>query len=111
MQRSCAYGCVASLEETREAIDGWDGLLLAYGVCFVPVLFAVLIGFNLNTWAHKRINYTFIFGTCTPIPLSIYHPYTVPLSELDTRTRLDHREYFEVCHAKGFLRECYLNAS
>lgn len=64
-------------QSTRDAIPGWDGLLFIYGVLAVPVVFALLVGLNLLVWARARINYVFIF-------------------ELDLRTRLDHREYFQV---------------
>ncbi|KAK7034489.1 Xenotropic and polytropic retrovirus receptor 1 [Paramarasmius palmivorus] len=64
-------------EETREAIEGWDGLLLAYGILVVPVVFTLLVGLNLSVWSRSRINYVFIF-------------------ELDPRTKLDYREYFEL---------------
>ncbi|KAF8637930.1 hypothetical protein AX17_002551 [Amanita inopinata Kibby_2008] len=60
----------------REQIPAWDALLFTYGVFFIFVLFSILISLNLLVWAHFRINYIFIF-------------------ELDTRTRLDHREYLE----------------
>uniref|UniRef100_A0A0W0FTA8 Signal transduction protein n=1 Tax=Moniliophthora roreri TaxID=221103 RepID=A0A0W0FTA8_MONRR len=63
--------------ETREEIEGWDGLLFAYAILVVPVVFTLLVGLNLLVWSRSRINYAFIF-------------------ELDTRTRLDYREYFEL---------------
>ncbi|KAF7360315.1 Signal transduction protein [Mycena venus] len=70
-------GIAHSFEHTtREAIPGWDGLLFIYGVLAVPTVFALLVGLNLLVWARARINYVFIF-------------------ELDLRTRLDHREYFQ----------------
>lgn len=73
-----ADGIVKSFQpETRAAIPSWDGLLFVYGIFLVPVLFSLLIGLNLLVWHKARINYTFIF-------------------ELDLRTRLDYREYFEV---------------
>ncbi|KAK7012689.1 signal transduction protein [Favolaschia claudopus] len=62
--------------DTRNNIPGWDGLLFIYGVLAVPTFFAVLVGLNILVWARARINYVFIF-------------------ELDLRTRLDHREYFQ----------------
>lgn len=63
--------------ETRNAIPGWNGLLFMYGVLLVPVLFGLLLGLNLLVWARSSINYVFIF-------------------ELDTSTRLDYRQYFEI---------------
>ncbi|KAF5390741.1 hypothetical protein D9757_004545 [Collybiopsis confluens] len=71
-------GIVASFQpETRAQIPNWDGLLFAYGVISIPVFFSLLVGVNLLVWSRSRINYVFIF-------------------ELDPRTRLDHREYFEI---------------
>ncbi|KAK0474204.1 EXS family-domain-containing protein [Armillaria novae-zelandiae] len=43
---------------------------------FRSVIFSLLVGLNILVWARARINYVFIF-------------------ELDYRTQLDHREYFE----------------
>ncbi|KAF5353642.1 hypothetical protein D9757_013185 [Collybiopsis confluens] len=60
-------GIVASFQpETRAQIPNWDGLLFAYGVISIPVFFSLLVGVNLLVW------------------------------KLDPRTRLDHREYFEI---------------
>lgn len=64
-------------QTTRDQIPGWDGLLFAYSILLVPVIFSLLVGVNILVWARARINYVFIF-------------------ELDYRTQLDHREYFEV---------------
>ena len=67
----------------------------------VPVIFSSLIGVNLLVWNNSRINYVFIFGVfrwsyllvgCAADPV-------VPHAELDLRTKLDHREYFEVRYA------------
>ncbi|KAF5345945.1 hypothetical protein D9758_011435 [Tetrapyrgos nigripes] len=63
--------------EARSNIPGWDGLLFFYGIFLVPVVFSLLVGLNLAVWSNSRINYIFIF-------------------ELEPRTRLDHREYFEI---------------
>ncbi|KAJ6627863.1 SPX domain-containing protein [Mycena sp. CBHHK59/15] len=83
-----ASGLAHSVEQrTRDAIPGWDGLLFIYGVLAIPVLFALLVGLNLLVWARSRINYVFIF-------------------ELDLRTRLDHREYFQ--HSSGCSLLCVL---
>ncbi|KAF8917968.1 SPX domain-containing protein, partial [Mucidula mucida] len=62
--------------DTRAAIPAWDGLLFVFSVLLVPVVFALLVGTNLLVWSRARVNYVFIF-------------------ELEYRTRLDHREYFE----------------
>ncbi|GLB42048.1 putative EXS family protein [Lyophyllum shimeji] len=71
-------GLHASFQQsTRDAIPGWDGLLFIYGVMLIPVLFSLVVGANLLVWARARINYVFIF-------------------ELDTRTRMDYRQYYEI---------------
>ncbi|KAG6848027.1 hypothetical protein H0H93_004083, partial [Arthromyces matolae] len=73
-----ASGLYASVQaSTRDAIPAWEALLFLYGVVFIPVLFSLLVGINLLVWADARINYVFIF-------------------ELDTRTRIDYREYYEI---------------
>ena len=59
---SCTIGF---REETREEIPGWDGLMFIYGIFFVPTFFSLLVGANLLVWARARINYVFIFGTCS----------------------------------------------
>ncbi|CAK5261977.1 unnamed protein product [Mycena citricolor] len=64
-------------QSTRDAIPGWDGLLMIYGVFLIPVLLGLLVGLNILVWAQCRINYVFIF-------------------EFDLRTRMDHREYFQL---------------
>nr|GAT52934.1 signal transduction protein [Mycena chlorophos] len=64
-------------QDTRNAIPGWDALLLVYGVFLIPVLFSLLVGLNVQVWSNTRINYVFIF-------------------EFDLRTRMDHREYFQI---------------
>ncbi|KAL0960089.1 hypothetical protein HGRIS_011733 [Hohenbuehelia grisea] len=61
---------------TRVELPGWDALLFIYGILFIPTIFSLLVGVNLLVWSLSRINYVFIF-------------------ELDVRTKLDHREYFE----------------
>ncbi|KAI0918737.1 hypothetical protein AcV5_002647 [Taiwanofungus camphoratus] len=63
--------------ETRAEITGWDGLLFVYAIMLVPVVFSFLVGLNVLVWHNARINYVFIF-------------------ELDVRSSLDHREYFEI---------------
>lgn len=52
-------------------------MLEIYSALAIPVVFSLLIGININAWARKRLNYVFIF-------------------ELDLRTAIDPREYFEV---------------
>ncbi|KAL0578222.1 Xenotropic and polytropic retrovirus receptor 1 [Marasmius crinis-equi] len=73
--------------ERRASIVGWDGLLFVYGILFIPVVFALLVGVNLAIWSRSHINYVFIF-------------------ELNPRTRLDYREYFEI-PALLFSTLCY----
>lgn len=64
-----------------------------YAIFLVPTLFAFLVGFNLVVWSASRINYVFIFGK----DLAMSRPlYLINYTEFDVRTRLDHREYFEV---------------
>ncbi|EKM58004.1 uncharacterized protein PHACADRAFT_58738, partial [Phanerochaete carnosa HHB-10118-sp] len=63
--------------DTRQAVPGYDGLLFVYSILLIPVLFSLLLGLNVLVWSKSRINYVFIF-------------------ELDLKTKLDHREYFEV---------------
>lgn len=71
-------GIVRSYQDrTRAAIPAWGSLLYIYAIFLVPTLFAFLVGVNLLVWSTSRINYVFIF-------------------EFDVRTRLDHREYFEI---------------
>lgn len=55
----------------------WGVMLYLYGVLFLPMLFALLVGLNLAAWASARINYVFIF-------------------ELDVLSRIDYRKYFEI---------------
>ncbi|KAI0066844.1 hypothetical protein BV25DRAFT_1249814 [Artomyces pyxidatus] len=62
--------------ETRAAIPGWSSLLFVYAILALPTMFALLVGVDALIWSEARINYVFIF-------------------ELDIRTRVDHREYFE----------------
>lgn len=80
--------------ERRAQIPAWDALLFIYGVFMVPVLFSLLIGITMSIWSNSRINYVFIFGPCV---VYSFHSTRWPDSiELDVRTRLDYREYFEV---------------
>lgn len=62
---------------TREAIPSWGALLYVYATLMVPTVFALLLGLNILVWSRYRINYVFIF-------------------ELDVRSRLDARQYFEL---------------
>jgi len=55
--------CPSVLKQQQHAtIPEWEALLFVYGVLFVPVLFTLLVGFNILAWARARINYVFIFG-------------------------------------------------
>jgi len=69
--------CLSFQPNTRDAIPAWDGLLFVYSVFLVPVVFSLLVGLNLQVWSSSRINYVFIF-------------------ELDIRTKLDHRQFYEL---------------
>jgi len=80
--------------ERRAQIPAWDVLLFIYGVFLVPVLFSLLIGITMSIWSNSRINYVFIFGPCAEY--SFYLTCWLEDLELDVRTRLDYREYFEV---------------
>lgn len=59
------------------SLPSWNIILFIYSILLIPMLLALLVGLNLIVWARERINYVFIF-------------------ELDLRSRLDHREYFEL---------------
>jgi len=61
----------------RESIPYFSALLQNYATLFIPVVFALLIGVNMQVWRLARINWVFIF-------------------ELDVRTAIDTREAFEV---------------
>ena len=79
--------------QTRVVIPSWGSLLFIYANLLVPTLLAFLVGANMLIWTSSRINYVFIFGT-TSRKFSEY--ISDSLKDLDIRTRLDHREYFEV---------------
>lgn len=77
-------------------MPGWDGLLFIYGIFFVPTFFALLVGVNLLVWSRARINYVFIFGASCSLRAFVYL-YEWDCAELDLRTKMDYRVYFEVC--------------
>ena len=94
----------------------WDALLYVYATFLVPVLFALLVGINIWVWTRSRINYQFIFGKGSYYSISLVLTSVDP-AELDVRTQLDSREYFEVslsylflelllktCHSLSYLR-------
>ena len=81
--------------DTRAAIPGWDGLLYIYSIFLVPVLFVLLVGLNMGVWSSSRINYVFIFGQSSHSP-NIFHRTHNRFPELDLRTKIDYRQYFEV---------------
>jgi xenotropic and polytropic retrovirus receptor 1 len=85
---------IAYQQTTRIALPGWESLLLIYGAIFIPVALALLVGVNLWVWSKSRINYAFILG----LLFDMDYPPLVNLSfaELDSRTKLDWQEYFEV---------------
>ncbi|KAI5121712.1 hypothetical protein M0805_002105 [Coniferiporia weirii] len=63
--------------DVRASLPSWNALLYIYGTLMLPVLFSLLVGLNIWVWNRSRINYQFIF-------------------ELDVRTQLDSRQYFEL---------------
>ncbi|KAG8954239.1 hypothetical protein FRC04_000461 [Tulasnella sp. 424] len=67
----------ASRPAVKQELPYWGALLEVYSALAIPVVFSLLIGLNMITWAKKRLNYVFIF-------------------ELDLRTVMDPREYFEI---------------
>lgn len=64
-------------DSTPTSLPSWDIMLFIYSIFLIPMLLVLLVGLNLVVWARERINYVFIF-------------------ELNVRSRLDHREYFEL---------------
>ncbi|KAG9046374.1 hypothetical protein FS837_004550 [Tulasnella sp. UAMH 9824] len=66
-----------SRPELQQAMPYWRVMLEIYSALAIPVVFSLLIGLNMIAWARKRLNYVFIF-------------------ELDLRTAIDPREYFEL---------------
>ncbi|KAG8214697.1 EXS family-domain-containing protein [Butyriboletus roseoflavus] len=64
-------------EHTRGSLPSWNILVYIYSVFVIPVFLALLIGINVLVWAETKISYVFIL-------------------RLDLRSRLDHREYFEL---------------
>ena len=85
---------VAFQQQTRGSLPSWNILLFIYSILLVPVLLALLIGVNVFVWAHSRINYVFILSAllspCSICSLTI-------CTELNPRSKVDYREYFEVC--------------
>ena len=81
---------------TRVDIPSWATLLFIYANLLVPTLLAFLVGTNLLIWTASRINYVFIFGTVSRNSLQCQDLSLIRCEDLDIRTRLDHREYFEV---------------
>jgi hypothetical protein len=80
---------------TRIAIPSWGTLLYVYAILLAPTLLAVLVGTNMLIWNASRINYVFIFGTPSEVRCHVKSSL-IHILDLDIRTRLDHREYFEV---------------
>jgi xenotropic and polytropic retrovirus receptor 1 len=75
------------------SLPSWNILLFVYSILLIPALLALLVGLNLVVWARERINYVFIFGAQIPF---VHVACANLLKELNVRSRLDHREYFEV---------------
>ncbi|KAG8875061.1 hypothetical protein FRB97_005453 [Tulasnella sp. 331] len=63
--------------EKRAQLHVWGSLLEAYATLAIPTIFSLLIGLNMLAWSRKRLNYVFIF-------------------ELDLRSTMDPRVYFEI---------------
>ncbi|EJT99046.1 EXS-domain-containing protein [Dacryopinax primogenitus] len=71
-------GIVRSFDPyVRNAVPEWASLLNIYGVLFILPIFTFLIGLNMCAWTRARINWVFIF-------------------DLDVRSVLDYREFFEL---------------
>lgn len=81
---------------TRVDIPSWRSLLFIYANLLVPTLLAFLVGTNLLIWTASRINYVFIFGTASRTSSALSRFISSICGDLDIRTRLDHRDYFEV---------------
>lgn len=84
---------------------------------FIPVIFGLLVSFNIIVWSHVRINYIFIFGVSvfpfnSPFHLEVSCPWLPTPTcvnvnfcdalELDVRTAIDSREYAEVSVRSSF---------
>ncbi|THH19131.1 hypothetical protein EW146_g1993 [Bondarzewia mesenterica] len=70
-------GIYRSFQPELRAKLAWEVMLFNYAILAIPAFFVFLVGLNVLVWSRSRINYVFIF-------------------EFDIRTRLDHREYFEI---------------
>ncbi|KAG9311829.1 EXS family-domain-containing protein [Chiua virens] len=68
---------LAFQEHTRRSLLSWNILLHIYATFVIPLLLALLIGVNILAWTRMRINYALIL-------------------ELNSRSKLDYREYFEL---------------
>ena len=85
---------------TRVDIPSWGSLLFIYANLLIPTLLPFLVGTNMLIWTESRINYVFIFGTVSQISVQCHYISLIRCEDLDIRTRLDHREYFEVHHRR-----------
>ena len=93
---------IAFHQDVRDSIPA-DALLYVYATFFVPLVFSILVGTNIWVWTRNRINYQFIFGMFINMRNRDAGSNLI-YSELDVRTQLDSREYFEVCsHLKEVL--------
>ena len=81
-------------DDTRDKIPDFDSLYYIYSILLIPTLFSLLVGLNILGWSKARINYVFIFGASRVQARVVYD--LTPLAELDVKTKMDHREYFEV---------------
>lgn len=87
---------VAFRPNTHVDISQWGPLLQVYLALLLPVVFILLIGLNIIVWARSRINHVFIFGAPALFLNPAYSIYKGPFVELDVRTAIDPREFFEV---------------
>ena len=82
--------------QTRVDIPSWASLLFIYANLLIPALLSFIVGANMLIWTASRINYVFIFGTASPKFSALSNISLIHYKDLDIRSRLDHREYFEV---------------
>lgn len=96
MMSRCANLSIGFKHDTREALPGYTGLYYVFSVFLIPVLFSFLVGLNILAWSKSRINYTFIFGAQLVLSMRLRRITHSLRAEFDLKTKLDHREYFEI---------------
>lgn len=97
-------GRLAFQQSTRDQIPVWSGLLIVYATIFIPVLFSLLVAINILVWSKVRVNHVFIFGESSP-PSKIAQGSTLRTVGLNSKTKIDHRQYLEVCPVIRLLAE------